>query len=483
MKTIYSLLDREWDKFKNIKNLGISSQFQPTEDQKKAIFQIEKFLDSYSEKVFLLKGYAGTGKTSIVNHVLHKHYLQGKKIAVSAFTNKATNVISKKTPFAQGVSLYKLLGLRSEEDSETLHFNFAGNSRVDQFDIIVLDEVSMVGDNDFDLLIDELKYNYKTKLLIMGDPAQLPPVDQETDSKAFQIKNCYELREIIRQSKDSDIPKYSYYIRQILNSNIIIPISTELPNHNLLRQDITIIDDSKLFIKLMLEAFDSPEYKINSDFVKVIAYRNNTIDKINVIIRKMLFGEKNNPIMIGENIILNAPVMDEGTGFVMYDTSDELEVRDILSHHTYKEKRQGVDIEFDYYLVETRRKYDNKIHIMKIVNPLQRMIFNDMVKKWGKAISKKSMSKIIFRNEFYPFKKEYHNVSYNYAITSHRSQGSTFNKVFVVEDDIEQVSQASAKNLWQSKYVSYTRPSEQLIILNRIKDRKNLKDFIDYESL
>jgi hypothetical protein len=175
--------------------------------------------------------------------------------------------------------------------------------------------------------------------------------------------------------------------------------------------------------------------------------------------------------------------MDEGTGFVMYDTSDELEVRDILSHHTYKEKRQGVDIEFDYYLVETRRKYDNKIHIMKIVNPLQRMLFNDMVKKWGKAISKKSMSKIIFRNEFYPFKKEYHNVSYNYAITSHRSQGSTFNKVFVVEDDIEQVSQASAKNLWQSKYVSYTRPSEQLIILNRIKDRKNLKDFIDYESL
>jgi DNA replication protein DnaC len=82
--------------------------FLPTEEQLEAARHIRRFLNS-NEKIFVLKGYAGTGKTTLVNFILKDYYMKGKLIAVSAFTNKATNVISRKTPFAQGITLYKLL--------------------------------------------------------------------------------------------------------------------------------------------------------------------------------------------------------------------------------------------------------------------------------------------------------------------------------------------------------------------------------------
>lgn len=462
------------------KKIQKTSSFKPTEDQKIAIEKITKFLDNYNESnIFVLKGYAGTGKTTLVNDTLYSYYRRGKKIAVTAFTNKATNVISKKTPFADGISLYKLLGLKSDEDSEKLVFDAKGKDKVEDYNIIVLDEVSMVHDQNFELFNRKLKYS-RAKAIVMGDPAQLPPVEQETDSIAFNVQPQYELTEIIRQGKNSGIPVYSKYVRKILdeiNKGNIINVKTQIPT-NPNHEDVKIFNESKSFIELMIEDFQSPQYRENSDYVKVIAYRNNTIDKINFIIRKNIFGDNSEPINIGENMLLNSPVIDTETGFNIYDTSDEIEIIRILDFQEYNETKNGVNLKFPFYYAETKRKFDGKITKMCIVNPNYKKTFTESVSNWGKAISKIGGwdAKSIFKLEFYPFKKEFHTPSYNYAITSHKSQGSTYEKVYVVEDDIEQVSQANTKSLWQSKYVAYTRPSKELIILNRITDRKMLDE-------
>lgn len=507
-------LSNEWETLlENKKNE--TKSFNPTEDQKKAMVLIRSFLDRYeytpygsSNNVFMLKGYAGTGKTTLVNHLIYADYLKGKKIAVTAFTNKATNVISKKTPFAYGISLFKLLGLKTNEESEKLVFDPSGRSHVHEFNIVVLDEVSMVHDDHLELLLQEVKYYSYVKLLIMGDRAQLPPVDQESDSKAFELPNSYELTEIVRQAKNSGIPKYSFYIRNILdditkkqekqkrNEKVIklhdnmfeeidysvveedycpTPIKTKLP-HDAECHDVILLDDSKKFIDMMLEDFQSIEYKQNADHVKVIAYRNITIDKINAIIRKNIFGEDVQPLVIGENLMLSAPVIDDETGCNIFDTSDEIEVIEILDSAPYREVyKNSFEIMFPYYKIKAKRKYDNKITIMNIVNPLHKGKFNEVMKYWGQFIAKNPNSKMEFKMKYYPFKKQFHNPSYNYAISSHRSQGSTYSCVYVVEDDIEQVSQATTKSLWQSKYVAFTRASEKLVILNRIKNRPELK--------
>lgn len=464
-----------YNPYKNYRDLYIekTSEFIPTEEQSKAIELIKKFLVNPSEKVFVLQGYAGTGKTTLVNHVLKDFYKKGRLIAVTSFTNKATNVISRKTPFAQGITLFKLLGLKTDESSENLNFKKEGKSLIADFDIIVLDEVSMVNDEHLDLLLKEINQMFsRTKLLIMGDNCQLPPIGQEENSKAFKFENNFELTQVIRQSKDSNILKYSFCVREILNkieNGEKIPIKTKLKPEDLTgSNDLIILNESKKFIEMMLEDFSSDEYQNTNDYVKVIAYRNNTIDKVNSLIRGKIFGEFEDTIVKGESINLSSPVIDE-TGFVLYDSSDELEVTDVLSSEIYNSEHLGLKIQFPYYACLVTRKFDGLNGEMKIVNPSHKSKFIELMSEWGKRIKKESNAKFLFKEEFYPFKKRFHVVSYNYSISSHRAQGSTLNKVYLIEDDIENVRAASWKDLWKSKYVGITRASKQLIILNRNK--------------
>lgn len=451
-----------------------TSEFIPTEEQSKAISLIKNFLNHPSERIFVLKGYAGTGKTTLVNYVLKDFYKKGRQIAVTAFTNKATNVISRKTSFAQGITLFKLLGLKTDESSENLNFKKEGRSLVGNFDIIVLDEVSMVNDEHLDLLLKEVSQMFsRTKILMMGDPAQLNPVNQEENSKAFRIENSFELTQVIRQSKDSNILKYSFCVREVLekiNNGEKIPIKTKLKPEELTENnDLIVLNNSKQFLEMMLEDFSSDEYQNSGDYVKVIAYRNNTIDKVNSLIRGKIFGEFEDTIVKGESININSPVIDN-TGFVLYDPSDELEVTDILESEIYNsENHCGLKVQFPYYNCLVSRKFDGTNGEMKIVNPSHKTKFNELMGEWGKRIKKESNAKYIFKEEFYPFKKEFHVVSYNYSISSHRAQGSTYQKTYLIEDDIENVQKASWKDLWKSKYVGITRAAKQLIILNRNK--------------
>lgn len=464
-----------YNPYKNYGDVYIdkTSEFIPTEEQSKAITLIKKFLVHPSEKVFVLKGYAGTGKTTLVNHVLKDAYKKGRLIAVTSFTNKATNVISRKTPFAQGITLFKLLGLKTDESSENLNFKKEGKSLVSNFDIIVLDEVSMVNDEHLDLLLKEIGGMFShTKLLMLGDPCQLNPVGQEENSKAFNIENSFELTQVIRQSRDSNILKYSFCIREVLeriNSGEKISIKTKLkPEELSASNDLIILNNSKEFIEMMLKDFSSDEYQNSGDYVKVIAYRNNTIDKVNSLIRGKIFGEFEDTIVKGESINISSPVIDD-TGFVLYDPSDELEVTDILGSEIYDCEHLGLKIQFPYYNCLVSRKYDGTNGEMKIVNPSHKIKFNELMSEWGKRIKKEPNHKLIFKEEFYPFKKGFHIVSYNYSISSHRSQGGTLDKVYFIEDDVENTKKASWKDLWKSKYVGITRASKQLIILNRNK--------------
>lgn len=504
-----------------------------TEDQKNASELIEKFLSNSKEKFFLLVGYAGTGKSFIIKHVLHKHHLVGKSIAVSSFTNKATNVIGSMTPFATSISLFRLLGLKTEEDSEQLIFEFKGKDKLKEFDIVVVDEVSMLSDQYFDLLKEKINKKRYIKLILMGDSAQLPPVGQESNSKVFDINNYtsetfFELKEIVRQSKNSNIPTYSFYIREIINKitqGIDIPISLKLPYNDSTinnitnnndhfctdnnsqefkkttlndnnQSDIVFFDDSKKFMEMILEYFSNDEYSKNSDFAKVVAYRNVVIDNINNQIRNKIFFHgklakyKNDRIKLskdlcalveGENLILNAPAFDftDEPPTNVYDTSDEIFVEKIIDYDQFKKNIYDLDFNFPFFLIKTKRKYDNKIATLKVINPLYKIKFEATMELLAKKISERPDSKKIFKNAFYPLKKEYTSLSYNYALTLHRIQGTSIDNIFVVEDDIENITKANIKTLWRSKYVYVTRPRKKLFILNRNKDRKHYHEFVD----
>jgi GTPase SAR1 family protein len=461
-------------KFYRTNNLD-DNTFIPSEEQKIGAEKITAFLNS-TQKIFVLKGAAGTGKTSLMYYVLKDFYKRGKRIAVSAFTNRATNEISRRTSFADGITLYKLLKLQADTETDKLFFTKKGKPLVDNYDIVVVDEASMILDRDLNFLIQEINKTYSTtKLIITGDVYQLEAVGQESESIAFNFDNCYELKSIIRQAENSNIIKYATEVRKIqdrIKNGEKISIKTKLkPALNSDNDDLLILNDSKEFLRLMIEDFKSDEYKNSSSYVKCIAYRNASIDKVNSLIRRNIFGENVDLICVGENITLKSPVIDFDTGYNLYDSSDELEITDIIETAIYnnREDHHGVLIKFPYYKCLVTRRFDGLNGEMNIINPNFKEKFDADVSEWGKAIKKEEKNKDIYRLEYYPFKSKFHSVSYNYAGTAHSNQGGTYNRIFLIEDDIEQVSKATDLNLWKSKYVGYTRASKKLIILNRHK--------------
>lgn len=453
----------------------IHQMLEFTEEQKLAKQKIRKFLKS-SSKIFVLKGYAGTGKTTLVKETLKEEWYDNfKKICVSAYTNKATNVIGSKVFYADKLTLFKLLNLKADETDLKLNFNKSDESNKDyisKYDIIVLDEVSMVNDQYLNLLINKINdLSCKTKLILVGDKAQLPPVDQKTDSIAFEFENCFELKEIVRQAKNSNIFKYSICVRDILEQEKIKNIKTKLIPNNIDDDinDLVIYNDSSKFLEHIFEDFNSDRYKENNNYVKVIAYRNNTIDTMNRLIRNKLFPDVTESITQGENLVLNSYYTDKDLG-VMFSPSDEIRVLNIKSKCVHDSEDLGVKLFFPYYVCEVQRRIDGSIADMKIIDLKFQEDYDKMLNEWGKTIKNKADNpKEYFRDVFYPFKKTYQTPYYDYAITSHKSQGSTYNKVYVIEDDIENVTLVNPRDLWKSKYVAYTRASEKLIILNRNK--------------
>lgn len=452
--------------------------FTPTKDQEIALGKIREFLHPRNkESTFVLMGVAGSGKSTVVSVITEELYLKGKKSLGGSFTNKATNVLAKKNPYMNKRTLFQMLNLKADETSENLSFFRPNKDEIDSdiayHDLIILDEVSMVQDDLLKQLIEEVEY-YGKKLLLMGDKYQLPPIDQKHDSFAFSLPNQYELTEIIRQGSESSIPLYAGQIRDILDKvrdGKKVPITTKLSTTFLKESpDVLITKSGSDFLNMFLEDFNSDEYKRNSDYVKVVAYRNVTIDKINELIRKSLFEDAESPIVEGDQLILTnaAYAYDVEEMLQVFDPADEIKIKKVITRKIYDKTHLGVKVNFPYCICQAYEKEANKYAEIAILYPAFKDKFEEQMKAWAKEINKLGgyERKRVFKQEFYPFKKRYNIPKYAYAMTSHSIQGSTVNKAYVVMDDIEKVP-ADTKTLWASKYVSCSRPSDKLIILDR----------------
>jgi exodeoxyribonuclease-5 len=173
--------------------------------QEAAIKAVNQWLsDRSSPQIFRLFGYAGTGKTTLAKHLVQD--VRGR-VLYAAFTGKASLVLRKKGCF--NASTIHSLIYKPVEDPETHEISYVLNlnSPVAGAGLVVVDEVSMVGE---DLARDLLSFG--SKILVLGDPAQLPPVKAE----GFFIdgKPDVMLTEVHRQAADNPIIRLSMDIRE-----------------------------------------------------------------------------------------------------------------------------------------------------------------------------------------------------------------------------------------------------------------------------
>jgi exodeoxyribonuclease-5 len=463
-------------------------------DQKTAFEDLRDFIgDKKDDSVYVLKGWAGTGKTYCVSvlvryvlevvHPTHNWY----RIAVTGPTNKSVRVIKKtsglKNPRVTFQTIHKLLGLTERITKDGLQeFVNQGDfePKIKTVKLLIIDEVSMLNDDLFQSII---KYRDRIKIICMGDPAQIPPVGRidcipfrEELAEEYRIKTL-SLKQIMRQKKDNAIIESSVAIRSDLSrpKNPVEPIT----NLNEKGEGIEFLNLNtpeirKGFSEILRRYFVTDEFKKDPEYAKVIAWRNKTVATMNDVIRKVIYGDEalGSKILVGEKLIANNPVIQSES--IVLNTNDEFSVdsftisSDNLRYHVSDHPdAEPFPITLKYY--ETVVSYlddeDETIRVnIQILHEDSEEDFKKLANMLkSRAIEKKGKDKSWL--VYYNFLRKYADVNYAYCTSAHKSQGSTYNTTFVLEDDIDMNWDIVERN--RIKYTSYTRSSRKLYVLKR----------------
>lgn len=455
-----------------------------TEQQAQVWEDLKNFIEDPEAKLFLLQGYAGTGKTFVISMFVEWLLAaKNKKVAMTAPTNKAVKVLRRAGEYTDlnlyYVTVHSLLGLREVIDNYgkvSFAQNNAEDAKVGDYNVIIVDEVSMLQD---DLLkgskatVGLLEYAKMlgTKIIFVGDPCQIPPIGRdncipfiEDERKRYGI-GITTLTDIVRQSLDNPIIQITLAVRNNLGRDIIIPIREDKYNDEDLSGVYYIDFDLKSeFNALLKNYFTSDAFKQDEDFVKIVAYRNITVKAFNNKIRKMLFGDSVGKLAIGDKLVVDKPIFNELDETIMFTVNDELEVDDFTeSVVNYK------GIEFNYY--DTTVLYTDvdgneirqKIKVLHESSEEDYELVLKHLSDVAKEAKKGSWEAGAKWREFYAYQKFWAHVSYNYAITAHKAQGSTYTHTFVLEEDINVMRKIKERN--RIKYTAFTRPKERLFII------------------
>lgn len=284
-----------------------------TSGQAELVKQIERFLASKKESVFLLKGYAGTGKTFITKGLTEYFRAIGRNYVLAAPTGKASKVIASKTQspaYTLHKTIYSFDGIaeyRDEDTDGTETFKFYAQLAVNSLSadtVYIVDEASMVADIYQEaeffrfgtgyLLADFLKFvnldhnDHSKKVIFIGDDAQLPPVGMNFSPALdadylFRHHHAratgYELSEVVRQKSASGIIANALPLRRSLEANLF----------NRLTVDFDYPDVEKVEHQALLQRYlESCGGKINGESI-VIAHSNSDVGDYNRQLREHFF--------------------------------------------------------------------------------------------------------------------------------------------------------------------------------------------------
>jgi len=455
-------------------------------DQRMAFGKLAAYVQNPNcDDIYVLKGWAGTGKTFcvslLVKYVLEELYSSKKwyKIAVTGPTNKSVRVIKKTSgirhPQVSFVTIHKLLGLKEKItlDGRQEFVNDTGvSSGINQTKLLIIDEVSMLNDDLFEEIVN---HRHRVKIICMGDPAQIPPVGRP-DCIPFRDELAQEygietiqLKTIMRQKMGNPIIDASIKIRENLSSSVSLITPANNINESGEGMEFLNLHDSetrKGFSGIVSRYYNSPRFREDPDYVKIIAWRNKTVATMNSVVRKTIYGEEsmNSKILVGERLIANNPIIF--SGIIQFNTNDEFTVE---SYQILSEKVAGEFGTFDIKYYEAKVSYldDNDDLCYDTIDILHEDSEPDFSKIAGhlKSTAIRKAGKDRSWIAYYDFLRKYADVSYAYAITAHKSQGSTYEVAFISEDDIDLNYQTVEKN--RIKYTAYTRASKKLYVLKK----------------
>lgn len=416
----------------------------PNLQQGTAIEKMEDFLRDPATRFFLLSGYAGTGKTYCIQHLIPR--VRGRMV-FTAPTNKATKVI-RDTLASQEYkpecrTIYSLLGLRLEANGEIKELAVPEDPLdLSEYKAIVVDEASMINQTLFKF-IELTAKQQGIKFIFMGDPAQLPPVKELRSPIWTAADTVAELTKVMRF--DNQILKLATALRQIVD-HPAPKINLTADNDG--TEGVWRVSEGE-FEQRLLDAAEQGRFS-KPNCAKAIAWRNVTVDQLNARIRSRIFDSPSQPWLPSDRIIITEPAKDLNDE-VVATTDDEATVTRVEEtwHPAYGEfKVWRISATTDdnrpivlYTLHEAfTAQHARKVEELAAAARLDR-------KRWGL---------------FWDFKDAFHKVRHGYAITAHRAQGSTYDTAFVDWRDI--LLNRNRGEAFRCLYVACTRAKYRLIL-------------------
>ena len=476
-----------------------------TPDQTEALNHMLAFVDD-SKSMLLLSGWAGTGKTFLVTQFLHALLLRAKKeavagskfeglnfddpktqtkelkdyfvanpprylrVALCASTNKASRVL-KEMAAASGLdvscgTIHSLLGLRMVSEEDHVLLKASGMSRIDQYDLIILDEVSMVGEELFyDFLKTEAE-SWNKKCICVGDPAQLPPVG-ETHSPAFDIENRIELSTIVRQSKGNPIIQLATAIRVSMETGEKVRVRDFVGRGE--NGSGVILSLGSKFTDHFDKGFTSKKYNRDSDVLKVIAWTNRKVSQYNSTARKLHLGFDPEDTMFieGERLITSGAIhvwdeQEQDHELALNTAVEGVALSCELLHTHPLFPQRGYEV----WEVVFKPRYDDEGNVTIYVPSYEGedKIQYELNRLAEMARSSKKGQKGKIWQSFWKLRNAFGILRHLYSGTSHSSQGSSFDNVLVDAHNIMQ--NPNKQEALQCLYVALTR-ARRLVVLNK----------------
>ncbi|MHA7108584.1 ATP-dependent DNA helicase [Sunxiuqinia elliptica] len=458
-------------------NLG----FTPTEGQKQLTEKLATFVvNADPDVLFLLKGYAGTGKTSMLNALVKTLHAFKFQTVLLAPTGRAAKVLSSYT----GQSAYTVHKKIYRQKSTTDGFGqFVLDKNLAKDCFFIVDEASMIANSSNEgsvfgtgrLLDDLYEFVYtgkNCKLILVGDTAQLPPVGMEI-SPALDVSELemygatvdhHELVDVVRQEQDSGILYNATEIRSLIGEGYFFPDYFPIETESF--SDIKRIGGGELIEKIS-DCYD----KYGEEETIVITRSNKRANKFNEGIRStilykeaqitvgdLLMVVKNNYFWLGE---------DEKVDFIA--NGDIVEIQSIYSYEElYGFHFANVCLKFvDYDDLEIDCKIlleTLSIETASLGYEDSQRLFQSVAEDYQDIRSKKKRWEKIRENEHFNALQ----VKFAYAVTCHKAQGGQWDAVFVDQGYLVEDMLNVEYLRWL--YTAFTRPVKELYLVNFNKE-------------
>jgi exodeoxyribonuclease V len=453
------------------KNLGNI----PTDDQSVALKKIAGYIcDNSNDVIFLMTGYAGTGKTSVISSIVKTLDLLRMRSVLLAPTGRAAKVLASYAG-RQSLTIHKKIYRQKSSKDGLGSFTLDRNLHKDTF--FIIDEASMVSNSPGDsslfgsgrLLDDLIEYVYSgtdCKLIIVGDTAQLPPVGSVVSPAldtsllreyGFGLVTC-ELKQVVRQSETSGVLMNATRVRLQIAENDLIHPYLDCLNYK---------DTIRITGEELIDEISSAYGSCGVDGTIIVVNSNKQANRYNQGIRNRVFSREEeissgDLVMVVKNNYFIIDEDEDGAGFIA--NGDIAEVKRIRKYEErYGFRFADMVLKFPDYNMEIESKVMmDVLHLDTPALPPEKNkeLYQNVLADYINIKTRRKQFEAVRNDPYFNALQ----IKFAYAVTCHKAQGGQWERVFIDQGMFNRNEISIDYLRWF--YTALTRSTDKVFLVN-----------------